>query len=322
MTLKHWSQSQEVCWQRLEALLQRAGQGKATLSDEELRELSLLYLSAVNDLSRAQSQPDAQHLEPYLNSLVQRCHYLVHEHPPARFRDIRQFFLKDFPRCFRKNGAYVALAFFMFLLGTLLALLTVHFHPEAETYFLPSFIIQELDHGRLWTEHTQANPSQSSFLMTNNIRVAFNAFAMGILLGVGTLLLLFYNGLFAFGGPLAVCIRHGMGGKLLTFVSAHGVIELFTVFIAGGAGMMVGFALLFPGALSRWEAMKERGREALVLITGCIPLLVIAGLIEGMVSLNQQVSTGIRLLVALASALFLIVYLGFSGRGLNRLKQG
>jgi len=160
----------------------------------------------------------------------------------------------------------------------------------------------------------QAAPSESSFLMTNNIRVAINAFAFGALFGVGTLLLLFHNGLFAFGGPLQVCIRHGMGFRLINFMIAHGVIELTTIFIAGGAGMLIGFAILFPGDLPRWQAVREKSKEALVLIMGCFPLLVIAGLIEGLISLNRHVETPIRITVAVLSAICLIVHLGFSGR--------
>ena len=113
--------------------------------------------------------------------------------------------------------------------------------------------------------------------MTNNIRVAINAYAGGVLLGVGTLLLMFHNGMFALGGPLQVCYLYGeTGDRLLQFILPHGPIELTTIFIAGGAGMMVGHALLFPGDLPRWSAVRAKAWESLVLIMGCFPLLVLA----------------------------------------------
>lgn len=314
MSYKRWIQAQEPRWQRLEALLNKAQTGAATLPPAEIRELGLLYRSLILDLSRAQSQPEARHLEPYLNNLAQRCHGRVYERPPASWRDVSHFFLRDFPRCFRKNAPLIGLAFLLFSAGSLLALLTVHLDPRTETYFLPRPVIDQLDQGVLWTDNMQANPSESSFLMTNNIRVAFNAFTFGVLFGVGTLVLLFHNGLFAFGGPLQVCFKHGMGWRLLNFMLAHGVIELTTIFIAGGAGMLMGFALLFPGELPRWQAVRAKSKEAIILIAGCVPLLVIAGIIEGMVSLNQAVPPVARLAVALASAVGLVAYLGFSGR--------
>lgn len=314
MTTKRWLQEQEPKWTRLEALLSQSQHSMSQLKPDEIREMGMLYRGTVNDLSRTQSNPEFHHLEPYLNNLVQRCHGRIYERPPASGKDVAHFFLAEFPRCFRRNFWLIALAFAMFVLGSVIAIVTVHTNPETETYFLPQGIIEQLDRGTLWTDSMQANPSESSFLMTNNIRVAFNAFAFGILFGVGSLLLLFHNGLFAFGGPLQVCIQHGMGFRLVNFMIAHGVIELTTIFIAGGAGMLIGFALLFPGDLPRWQAVRVKAKEATILIAGCVPLLVIAGMIEGMVSLNRHVDTTARLTVAAASALFLIAYLGFSGR--------
>ncbi len=314
MSGKRWLREQEPQWQRLESLLNRSQVATTLLAPSEIREMGLLYRSLINDLSRAQSQPEARHLEPYLNNLAQRCHGRVYERPPTTWRNVRDFFFVDFPRCFRQNGLFIFMAFFMFALGSALAMATVHLHPETSHYFLGQPAIEQLDRGVLWTDLSQANPSASSFLMTNNIRVAINAFASGIMLGVGTLMLLFQNGLFAFGGPLQVCIEHHMGHRLINFMIAHGVIELTTIFIAGGAGMRIGFAILFPGELPRWLAVRAKAKEAMVLMMGCFPLLVLAGLIEGMVSLNQHVGTPMRVGVAVLSGLMLVGYLGFSGR--------
>ncbi len=313
MSHKRWLQEQEPRWQRLEELLDRSQPATIALPPEEIREMGLLYRGVINDLSRAQTHSEYHHLEPYLNNLVQRCHGRVYERPPASWRDVANFFVRDFPRCFRKNALMIGLAFLLFALGSALAMLTVQLNPQTETFFLPQPVIDQLDKGVLWTDTMEANPSESSFLMTNNIRVAFNAFTTGILFGIGTLFLLFHNGLFAFGGPLQVCFRHGVGWKLLNFMLAHGVIELTTIFIAGGAGMIIGFALIFPGELPRWEAVRQKSREATILIAGCVPLLVIAGIIEGMVSLNHSVPSIARIAVAVASAIGLAVYFGFSG---------
>lgn len=310
-----WLKEREADWRRLEKLLSLTGGAIRRLHASETRELGLLYLNVLNDLARVQSDPTLRHLAPYLNQLAQRCHARVYEQPPTSWRDIARFFRVDFPCCFRRNILYIAAAFLLFTLGSGVAMLTVYFHPETENLFLPPALIARLDQGMLWTDATQAAPSESTFLMTNNIQVAINAFAYGILLGVGTLLILFYNGMGAFGGPLQVCIQHGMGLRLLQFMMAHAPIELTTIFIAGGAGMMIGFAILLPGDLPRRKAIGIKSREALRLILGCFPLLMIAGLIEGMVSLNRAAGLEIRVGIAALSILALIGYLGFSGRG-------
>src|ERR1700745_2837964 len=102
-------------------------------------------------------------------------------------------------------------------------------------------------------------------------------------LGLGTLYVLAFNGA-SFGAIIALTYRAGFGNDLLTFVAGHGVIELSCIFIAGGAGLLIGTALLMPGDMTRGDALKSRGMEAVRLIVGCIPLLVVAGIIEGFIS--------------------------------------
>jgi uncharacterized membrane protein SpoIIM required for sporulation len=301
--------------QRLEALLARSGNGPGGLSPAEIREMALLYRSLVHDLSRLRGRPEAQPLEPYLNNLAQRGHGRIHAAPPTSWRNVARFFTERFPQCFRRNARWIGLAALLFALGSVAAMLTIQLDPATEPYFLPPGTIENLDRGVLWTDSTGPRPSESSFLMTNNIRVAVNAFALGVFFGAGTLTLLFHNGLFAFGGPLQVCFRHGMGGRLLAFIAPHGVIELTTIFIAGGAGMLIGFTALFPGRRSRREAVREKASEALVLMMGCLPLLVVAGLIEGMISLNREIGPAARFGISALSALGLGAYLGFCGRG-------
>ncbi|MBY0450858.1 MAG: stage II sporulation protein M [Cyanobacteria bacterium] len=311
MSIKsRWAVEREADWKRLDSLLS----AKASLSARELREAGILYRLLLSDIARVRSYPDFQHLAPYLNNLLQRAHHRIYAKPPTRWRDIAHFFVYQFPQCFRRHAWVISLAFGTFVLGTVIAMTTVSLDPATANYFLPQPIIDQVKEGHLWMEQMDAAPSQSSLLMTNNIRVAFNAFVGGVFLGIGTLLVMFYNGMFAFGGPMQICFLYGKGWDLLLFMIAHGVIELTTIFIAGGAGMIIGISMLFPGDRPRWQAVQEKGKDALVLVAGCVALLVLAGLIEGMISLNHQAPTWLRLLVAGFSALFLISYLGFVGK--------
>ncbi len=315
MDLKRWVLERETEWTRLEDLLDQSATSIYQLPPEEIRELGLMYRSVINDLSRVRSAPEYQHLVPYLNNLVQRVHAKVYEKPPTRFGDILHFIFVSFPRCFRRNFAPILLSFLTFTLGAILAMVTVQVDNASASYFLSPEIIDRVAEGSLWMDNIQAAPSKSSMLMTNNIKVAFNAYVGGIFFGVGTLVILFFNGMFAFGGPLQICMQYGMGNKLLLFMLPHGIIELTTIFISGGAGMMIGFSMLFPGDKPRWVNVREKAWESLVLIAGCVGLLVIAGIIEGMVSLNQSVPDAVRVLVASTSGVLLFSYLAFSGTG-------
>ncbi len=132
------------------------------------------------------------------------------------------------------------------------------------------------------------------------------------MLGLGTLYVLAANGA-SFGAIIALTYRAGFGNDLLGFVVGHGVIELSCIFIAGGAGLLIGTALLMPGDLSRGDALKSRGMEAVRLVVGCIPLLVVAGIIEGFIS-PQPISPFIKMGIGAITGTALYSYLLLAGR--------
>jgi hypothetical protein len=133
----------------------------------------------------------------------------------------------------------------------------------------------------MWTDSILgAEPQNSSAIMTNNISVCFMTFASGIVFGLGTLWYMIFNG-FNVGLIATVCAQHGMALSLWSFVAAHGALELPSIFISGGAGLRLTTGLLFPGFLRRRDALAQAGGEAIRLLAGTIPLLIIAGTVEG-----------------------------------------
>jgi uncharacterized membrane protein SpoIIM required for sporulation len=148
--------------------------------------------------------------------------------------------------------------------------------------------------------------------MTNNIQVMFYAFAFGAALGLGTLYVMAMNG-GLIAAVLALVYRAGYGHELTSFMIGHGVIELSCIFLAGGAGLLVGSAMLLPGDLSRGDALKTRGLEAVRLIMGCVPILVIAGIIEGFIS-PAPINPAIKYGIGISTGLALYSYLLLAGR--------
>lgn len=315
MKIKRWLLERELDWERIEFLLQSGRLQVENLTTTELHELTTLYRGLINDLARAQSIEAYRHLVPYLNNLAQRTHARLYASPGIRFKDIWHYFMVDYPQCFRRNKYYILASFLAFLAGAVISMTMVWHDPAKGTYFMPQSVIDQVKQGHLWIDNMSAAPSEASFLMTNNIRVSFMAYGAGILFGVGTLYILFSNGMQGFGGPLQICINNDVGHRLILFMIPHGIIELTTVFVAGAAGMMIGLSLLFPGHMGRWEAMRSKGKDSLILISGCVPMLIIAGLIEGLVSLNGALPDWIRIAVSLTTAIGMVLYLGFAGRG-------
>src|SRR5205085_7602391 len=227
-----------------------------------------------------------------------------------------RFFTHDFPQTFRRTWRYTATAFAVFIIFTAVAFFGTRHDPDFSEFagispFFREVVINHRTHW--WEDLNEANQIGSSQIFTNNIRVTFYAFALGAIFGLGTLYVIAFNGAM-FGAILALTYRAGFGNDLLLgFVISHGVIELSCIFIAGGAGLLIGTALSMPGNLTRADALKSRGIEAVRLIVGCIPLLVVAGLIEGFIS-PAPINSAIKFAVAGVTGVVLYSYLLLAGR--------
>jgi len=147
----------------------------------------------------------------------------------------------------------------------------------------------------------------ASGIIMNNVRVAIACFAGGIFLGVGSLVLLAYNGLAigAFAGHFA---NVGLLDYLLMFILGHGGLELFAIWVAGAAGFLLGRSVVAPGPLSRADALVLSGRRAVRMLGATALLLVVAGLIEGFVSAGGY-DLGVRLAASAISLGLLAAYL-------------
>jgi uncharacterized membrane protein SpoIIM required for sporulation len=303
-------------WQRLEDLLTLLDSSSLRrLHREEVRELGRIYRRTASDLAIARAESRDPRLINYLNSLVIRAHGRIYCADAQASRRLRNFFARDFPRTFRRTWRYTAAAFAVFLVFGVIGFLgtwrDVEFSELAGVSPLwRQAYIETRTHW--WEQLNEANQIGSSSILTNNIFVTFLAFAYGALLGIGTLYIMALNGAMI-GAVLALTYRAGFGNALVTFMVGHGVIELSCIFIAGGAGMMIGLAMLVPGDLSRADALKARGLEAIRLIAGCAVLLVIAGIIEGFIS-PAPIHPAFKFGIAALTGIALYSYLLLAGR--------
>ena len=304
-------------WQRLEDLLKLLDRSALRrLHREELRELGRIYRRTSSDLAIARAESRDPRLVNYLNSLVIRAHGRIYRagalEGGAR---VRLFFARDFPRTFRRTWRHTGAAFAVFTVFFLAGFLGTRRDAEFSGLagITPAWRAENTDaRVRWWQSLNKANQVGGAAIMTNNIQVMFYAFAFGALAGLGTFYIMAFNGALI-GSVLALTYRAGYGHELVAFMAGHGVVELTCIFIAGGAGLLIGSAILIPGDLSRFDALRLRGRDSIQLIVGCIPLLVLAGIIEGFIS-PAPISPAYKYGVAAATGLALYTYLLVAGR--------
>jgi len=223
---------------------------------------------------------------------------------------------RECPAAVIEARRYVLIAFLTFIAPAGAGFMLLHEQPGLAVELLPDVMLRRAEAGQARNAAgrgyvdvaAEDRPLMASGIITNNVRVAVTCFAGGIFLGVGSLVLLAYNGL-AIGAFAAHFANVGLLDYLLTFILGHGALELFAIWVAGAAGFLLGRSVVAPGTLSRGDALVVSGRVAVRMVGATAVLLVVAGLIEGFISAGGY-GVGVRLAASAASLTLLAAYLG------------
>jgi uncharacterized membrane protein SpoIIM required for sporulation len=307
-------------WRRLEDLLTMlGGTSLRGLSKMEVREFGELYRRAAADLAIARAETRDPKLINYLNSLVIRAHGKIYRAESQGVDLVGKFFAEDLPRTFRANWRYMAIAFAAFAGFAVFGFVATWVNTDFTHFVSLSGITTQIEANNHWWERlNEQNQVGASAILSNNILVTIRVFALGAFLGVGAFYDLAFEGA-RLGSVFAACYKLNppFGDALATFVVGHGVIELSCIFFCGGAGMMIGYALINPGDLTRGQALKKKGMEAARIVVGCACFLVIAGIIEGFLS-PSELPAVVKIVTGVGTGLAMYSYLLFAGRSVDQ----
>lgn len=329
--LKSFIDRERPCWEELEGFVSRLeGQMARRLSLAEALRLHYLYERAAAGLVRINtfsSDPDVQR---YLESLVARAYAAIHsgQRSGRRLRPLRWFF-GTFPRTVRRHRGALVLSLAVTLVGGLFGGLAVAFDPEAKAVIMPFPHLQGDPSERVREEEARqagggsmggAEAPFSTMLMTHNTKVSIGVMALGLTWGVGTILVLFFNG--AMLGAVAVdYVRAGESTFLAGWLLPHGVVEIPAVVLAGQAGFVLAAALIGWGDRTGLKArMREVLPSVVTLIFGVAVLLVWAGLVEAFLSQYHEpvLPYGLKIAFGVVELALLGLFLGLAGRGGER----
>lgn len=298
--------------------------GVAHLAGDEVLAFAGEYRAVAADLARASTYGVDQRTVAHLERIVTTGHNALYGMHRVRRLPARRLFLGVLPAAVVRHRRAVITAALLFLIPAAIGFGLLRERPAVALEVLPETMLARAAAGTArqaegvgYAETPSPYlPLVASSVITNNVQVAFGAFAFGITAGIGTVLLLVFNGLF-FGAVMGHFANVGVAGWLLTFVAGHGVLELTAIFIAGGAGLLVARALIAPGDLARTDALVIAGREAMRLLGAATSLLLLAGTIEGLLSASDAPAT-LKLAVSAATAVLLALYLAAGKRFADR----
>ena len=312
-------------WAEFASLLTRAKNGGLrALPENEIADFVARYREAAADLARLRTASRGRDTEAqyYLSRLVAAGHNLLYRRREIALGTVWTFLTVTLPREARRSWRPILAAALLLYGPAAITYVAVVRDPDLQYDFEPPGMIDRVENaakneargkGYIAFNETQ-RPLVSSLIMANNIKVTIVAFAAGATAGIGTVLALVSNGI-SLGAGVAMYQNYGVASVIIGFVVAHGVLELQAICFAAGGGLLIGYAMLLPGALTRREAIIVQGRRAVRLATISIILLVFAGLIEGLFSADPWWPFSTRVAVGALTGILMILWLTRGWRG-------
>ena len=285
MNLDRFGAARASDWKELEDLIGSAKGRLERLDPSRIRRLGALYRATSADLGLARRRFPGDPLTQRLEELVGGARLLVYDTTP-RARSLLEFASRTYWRRVRERPVALLVAAALLFVPAALAAGWSLADPGAAGGLVPAELRDATEPGPRGTDlglSAAEEAAFSSLVLTNNIQVTFMAFAAGIAFGLGTALVLVFNGLIL-GAVGGLTVSAGHGDYFVELVAAHGVLELSCIVVAGAAGLRLGWAIVDPGRMARVEALVNEARRSVEIVLGTAPWLVLAGLIEGFVS--------------------------------------
>jgi uncharacterized membrane protein SpoIIM required for sporulation len=316
-------------WAELERTLARLeSEPDQKMSLEQLQHFHGLYERTAAGLARITTFSSEPETRRYLENLIARAYGEIHEtrERQRRLQPLKWFF-QELPRAFRRHIRAFWLSLGITLAGCAFGGLAIALDPESKSVLMPFAHLQGDPADRVAEEEQAAEDrlsggktSFSAFLMTHNTKVSIFALALGMTWGIGTMILLFYNGVIL--GAVAVdYIRAGQTKFLLGWLMPHGVVEIPAILIAGQAGLVLAFALVGWGKrISLAARLREGSRDIVTLIFGVGLLLIWAGIVEAFLSQYHEPIIPYAAKIAFGTVELILLCLFLAKSGTTKLK--
>ena len=275
-------------------------------------EMAERFTELVNDLGYAKTFYPQSKVTLYLNKLASGIYLGIYKNKKEESSRIVRFWKKELPLVIRNHHREILYSFLIFLFFAVMAA----FSAANDQQFVRGVL------GNNYVEMTEQNiakgdpfgvykgqDSLSMFLWiaVHNVQVSFMIFIAGLLAGLGTVWLLFNNGVML-GAFQYYFFSRGLGWKSVLVIWIHGTLEISSIIIAGAAGIVLGKSLLFPGTYKRLPSLKRGARDGIKMMIGLVPVFIMAAFLEGFVTRYSQMPVWLSLFILIVSATFIIWY--------------
>lgn len=270
------------------------------------------FIELTDDLSYARTFYPKSKTVKYLNQLAGRYFIDIYQYRKKDKGRFIRFWVQELPIIMYRHRKYMLYAFIFFFAGVALGAFSQSQNPDFANYVLGdayvNMTLENIDKGDPMAVYKDSDKGWMFFsITTNNIKVAFNAFILGIFCSVLTVSLLFYNGVIL-GVFQYFFFERGLFTASVSALWLHGTLEISAIIIAGGAGILLGNSLLFPGSYKRVDSLMRAAKDALKIAVGLIPVFITAGFIESYLTRLTEMPLAFNLSIIGTSAIFIVWY--------------
>jgi uncharacterized membrane protein SpoIIM required for sporulation len=270
----------QACWNELESEL---GREQHRLDPDKFL---ALYRLCCEHLALARSRSFPLHVIERLSSITSRAHQIIYRRSDAGLAQVARALLVEFPAMVRRHWAYVAVAAALLMVPTIAIAIATYLDPDLILSIVDRRTAADFE--QMYSPAAQAigrprdiasNWLMFGFYIKNNIGIAFQCYATGVVFGLGSLYFLLANGIFG-GGIAGYVASLGYGSTFFPFVATHSAFELTAIVLCGAAGLRIGQSVLLPGRRTRVAALELAARETSLIVFGAAIMLVIAAAVE------------------------------------------
>ena len=296
------------------------------LSGNNADKLADTFVELTDDLAYARTFYPSSNTESYLNQLAGKYYLSLYKNKKQPGNRFITFWKKELPLMFWSVRKQLLYSFAVFAVAMLIgAFSSAHDEDFVRLILGDDYVnttLESIAKNDPMAVYKQSDGSSMFVYITaNNIKVSFMAFIAGIFLSVGTIAVLFFNGVML-GAFQYFFFRHDVLVQSLLTIWIHGTLEISAIVIAGCAGLVMGNSILFPGTYSRAESFSRGVRKGLKIVIGLIPVFITAGFLESFVTRHTEMPVWLSLTIIGGSASFIVFYFILYPFRLNRIKNG
>jgi uncharacterized membrane protein SpoIIM required for sporulation len=275
-------------------------------------EMADRFTELVNDLGYAKTFYPQSRVTVYLNKLASGIYLGIYKNKKEESSRIIRFWKTELPLVIRKHHRILFYSLIIFLVFSLMAAFSAANDQEFVRGVLGNAYMemteQNIAKGDPFGVYKEQNPlSMFLWIAVHNVQVSFGIFVAGILAGLGTIWLMFNNGVML-GAFQYYFFSRGLGWKSVLVIWIHGTLEISSIIIAGAAGLVLGKSLIFPGTYKRLPSLMQGAKDGFKMMIGLVPIFVTAAFLEGYVTRYTQMPLLLSLFILISSAGFIIWY--------------